>query len=180
MYIKIQQSQECKVFEHGIEGNLSEKSYSCVWDQRSFWTIQSVKEQRVFISFCATRELRTQDHWEKKLNLWIPHVVKYLMQQPSFFLESSRGSEWFFHLGKKLLSETPAKPDILLWHGCEPWAAEKQTPRRSPSSLPPPSVPLLLPQTRRPQSNKLHLPRGAVEQSCSLRPFNLLAADNEL
>lgn len=61
------------------------------------------------------------------------------------FLEGSRGSEWFFHLGKKPLSETPAKPDILLWHGCELWAVEKQTPRRSPSS---PSLPRLFRRCR--------------------------------
>lgn len=44
--------------------------------------------------------------------------------------------------------------------------------------LAPPSVPPL--HARRPPSNKLHLPRGAVKQNCSLRPFNLLAAGNEL
>lgn len=48
------------------------------------------------------------------------------------FLDSSGGSQSFSHLGKKPLSETPAKPDILLWRGCKLWAAEKQTPRRRP------------------------------------------------
>lgn len=83
----------------------------------------------VWISFCATRELRTLDHQEKtttSMNCAAFNTAAF-----------SRGSQWFFHLGKKPLSETPAKPDILLWHGCEPWAAEKQTLRRSPSPFPP-------------------------------------------
>lgn len=74
---------------------------------------------------------------------------------------------------ERQLSGMQVSSDIFLWHVCQLWAVEQQTPRRSPFPSPFHSPfcsqqPL---QVQTPLSNKLYLPREAVEQNCSLYHF---------